>query len=67
MLSPMLEHHSTMLNLTARIAAKMQNLPPWDVDWIDSRPQRHWGSLTCADFLPGEKGVTELHKGQSCT
>ena len=36
----MLERHSTMLNLTARIVVKMQNLPPWDVDWADSRPQK---------------------------
>ena len=34
-----------MLNLTARIAVKMQNLPPWDVDWADSRPHRHQSSL----------------------
>ena len=33
MLSPLLEHHSTMLKMTAKIAVKMQNLPPWDVDW----------------------------------
>ena len=51
-----------MLNLTARIAVKMQNLPPWDVDWTDSRPQRHRSSLTCADFLPDEKDAAELHK-----
>ena len=58
----MLEHHSTMLNLTARIAVQMQNLPPWDVDWTDSRPQRHRSSLTCADFLPDEEDAAELHK-----
>ena len=62
MLSPMLEHHLTMLNLTARIAVQMQNLPPWDVDWTDSQPQRHRSSLTCADFLPDEKDAAELHK-----
>lgn len=62
MLSPMPEHHSTMLNLTARIAVQMQNLPPWDVDWTDSRSQRHRSSLTCADFLPDEEDAAELHK-----
>ena len=58
----MRERHSTMLNLTARIAVKMQNLPPWDVDWADSRPQRHRSSLTCGDFLPDETDAAELHK-----
>ena len=57
-----LDHHSTMLNLTARITVQMQNLPDWDVDWTDSRPQKNWSTLTCSDFLPDETDASELHK-----
>lgn len=51
-----------MLNLTSRIAVKIQNLPDWDVDWTDDRPQKSRSSLTCADFLPDEADASELHK-----
>lgn len=44
--------HARMLNLTARIAVKMSNLPGWEVDWSDSQPQCPRLSLTCSDFLP---------------
>ena len=40
----------------------MQNLPPWDVGWTDSRPQKHRSSLTCVDFPPDEEDAAELHK-----
>ena len=56
------DHHSDMLNLTSRIAVKMQNLPDWDVDWNDSRPQRPRSSLTCSDILPDDDDATELLK-----
>ena len=56
------DHHSDMLNLTSRIAVKMQNLADWDVDWNDSRPQRPRSSLTCSDFLPDDDDATELLK-----
>ena len=56
------DHHSTMLNLTARIAVQLQNFPNWDVDWTDSRPQKPRSSLTCSDFLPDESDAAELHK-----
>lgn len=55
----MAEHHSNMLNMTARIAVQMQNLPDGDVDWTDSLPQKRRSSLTCSDF---KTDATELHK-----
>ena len=60
--SLLLDHHSTMLNLTARLAVEIQNLPDWDIDWSDSKPQKSRSSLTCADFLPDEADTTELQK-----
>ena len=51
-----------MLNLTARLAVKIQNLPNWDVDWSDTRPQRSSQSLTISDFLPSEDDAEQLRK-----
>ena len=51
-----------MLNLTSRIAVQIQNLPDWDVDWTNNRPQKPRSSLTCSDFLPDDSDAAELHK-----
>lgn len=51
-----------MLNLTARIAVEMKNLPDWDVDWTDRAPQRDLQSLTISDLLPNEADGIELKK-----
>lgn len=57
-----LDHHSDMLNLTSRIAVQIQNLPDWEVDWTDNKPQKLRSSLTCSDFLPDESDAAALHK-----
>ncbi len=49
-----------MLNLTARLAVSIRYLPDWDVDWLDSQPQRSRQSLTISHFLPTEEDVQEL-------
>jgi hypothetical protein len=51
-----------MLNLTARIAVEIKNLPDWDVDWNDRTPQRDPHTLTISDLLPGEGDGVELKK-----
>ena len=51
-----------MLNLTSRMAVEIQNLPHWEVDWSDNKPQKIRSSLTCSDFLPDEVDATELQK-----
>lgn len=56
------DKHATMLNLTARIAVEMKNLPDWDVDWNDRAPQRDPQSLTISDFLPNEADGIELKR-----
>lgn len=51
-----------MLNLTARLALKIQNLPNWDFEWSDTRPQRSRQSLTISNFLPSEDDAQQLKK-----
>ena len=51
-----------MRNLTARIAVKIQNLPDWDVNWTDDRPQKRRSELTGVDFLASEDDTKELQK-----
>ena len=49
-LPPPIDKHSSMLNVTARLAVKVQNLPDWEVDWDDITPQCSRSSLTCDNF-----------------
>ena len=56
------DKHSTMLNMTARLAIEMRNLPDWEVDWDDVTPQRDPATLTISDLLPGEADGVELQK-----
>ena len=51
-----------MLNVTARLAVKVQNLPDWDVDWNDNIPRRPRNSLTCEHFLPSIDDTDALHQ-----
>ena len=51
-----------MLNLTARLAVRVENLPSWEFDWADNRPQRSRSSLTCSDFLPSADDGVQLMK-----
>lgn len=50
-----------MLNLTARLAVRVENLPDWDVDWSDSTPQRPRSSLSVEDFIPSKEDADALH------
>ena len=47
-----LDKHNSMLNVTSHIAVRLQNLPDWNVDWADSRPQHSRESLTISNYLP---------------
>ena len=51
-----------MLNVTARIAVKIENLPDWDVDWDDTTPQCSRRDLNCDHFLPSTDDATALNK-----
>ena len=53
------DKHSKMLNMTARLAVEIRNLPDWD---IDTAPQCDLATVTISDLLPGEADGTELQK-----
>jgi len=48
------ERHSTMTNLTSRLAIKIRYLPDFSFSWTDNSPQRPRSSLRIDDFLPSE-------------
>ena len=54
--------HSAMLNVTARLAVKIEHLPDWDVDWDDHQPQRPRSSLSYDDFLPSKGDAEAFNK-----
>lgn len=54
--------HNRMMNVTARLAVKIQNLPDWEVDWADKSPQQSRQALTCDHFLPSQEDATQLQK-----
>ena len=51
-----------MLNVTARLAVKIHNLPDWEVDWDDTTPQCSRSSLSCDHFLPSTEDTTALEE-----
>ena len=58
----LIDRHSTMLNLTARLAINIQNLPDWEVDWTDTTPQRNPDTLSISDILPSAADGEEIRK-----
>lgn len=56
------DKHSSMLNATARLAVKIENLPDWEVDWNDDKPQRSRSSLTIDHFLPSCEDADALNQ-----
>lgn len=51
-----------MLNVTARLAAMIANLPDWEFDWDDVTPQRPRSHLSCENFLPSIGDADALHQ-----
>lgn len=52
--------HNSMLNITARLAVRLKNLPDWDFDWSDTSPQKSRKSLGILDILPNEDDAAQL-------
>lgn len=52
--------HSSMMNVTARLAVRLKNLPDWDCDWSDTTPQKSRQSLGIFDILPNEDDAAQL-------
>lgn len=59
---PLSDKHSSMLNITARLAVKVSHLPDWSVDWNDHTPQCNRKSLDTSDFLPSVEDADALSK-----
>ena len=57
---PPIDRHSSMLNITSRLAIRLRYLPEWEFDWSDMQPQRSRESLNLSDFLPDERDAAEL-------
>ena len=57
---PPTDHHSSMMNITSRLAIRLRHLPDWQFNWSDTQPQRSRESLSIADFLPSEEDGAEL-------
>ena len=51
-----------MLNVTARLAVQIENLPDWDVDWGDTAPQCSRSDLGCDHFLPSIADANVLNE-----
>ena len=55
------DHHSSMLNITSRLAVRLRYLPDWDFDWSDNNAQQKRQSLELEDFLPDEEDGHHIH------
>ena len=51
-----------MLNMTSRLAIKLENTPDWNVDWLDNNPQLPRSKLNHTHFLPNEDDVRCLEQ-----
>lgn len=59
-ITSIIDCHSSMLNITARLAVRLKNLPGWEFDWSDTSPQKSRQSLGVVDILPNEDDATHL-------
>lgn len=50
-----------MENTTSRLAVRIQNYPPYAVDWADTSPQRSRSELCEKDILPGDNDGQVLY------
>ena len=55
------DKHS-MLNMTSRLAIRLENIPDWDVDWLDNKPQLPRSKLNHTHFLPSEDDARSLEQ-----
>ena len=50
-----------MLNTTTRLAIGINNLPPWEFDWSDNRPQKSRHTLTLSEVLTNAEDGQQLY------
>ena len=51
-----------MMNVTARLAVRISNLPNFEFDWSDTEPQCSRDSLKVEDLLPSREDSHELRE-----
>ena len=56
------DHHSSMLNATARLAIRIRYLPDFPFEWTDTNPQSSRQTLTIDDFLPSSEDAMKLQQ-----
>ena len=54
--------HASMLNLTTRLAIKMDNIPGWNIDWLDNKPQQLRNALNYTHFISNKEDAECLEK-----
>ena len=50
-----------MENTTTRLAVRILNYPPYEIDWADNSPQRSRCSLEEKDILPSDEDSQHLN------
>ena len=58
----MIDTHASMLNLTTRLAIKMDNIPDWSINWLDNKPQQSRNALNYTHFIPNKEDAENLGK-----
>ena len=54
------DRHSSIINITSRLAVRLCHLPDWEFNWQDMQPKRSRDTLTISDFLPCEDDAANL-------
>ena len=54
--------HSSMMNVTTRLAVRIRFLPEFPFDWSDTSPQKSRQSLTVEDYLPNASESHQLEE-----
>ena len=50
-----------MLNVTSRLGVKIKYLPPGEINWSDTTPQKCRSTLTISDLIPNERDGEEMY------
>ena len=54
--------HSSMMNVTTRLAVRIRFLPEFPFSWSDTSPQKSRQSLTIEDYLPSASESQQLEE-----
>ena len=52
--------HSSMMNVTSRLAIRIRYIPDFEFDWSDKTPQRSRQSITIEDVSPSQSDARVL-------